>query len=57
MWDPVFPAFRQGDAVHCMVGGVDGVQGTLAEYVAVNAALLETKARRYRCAMRRRFLW
>ncbi|MBS0640379.1 MAG: zinc-dependent alcohol dehydrogenase family protein [Proteobacteria bacterium] len=35
--------FRLGDAVYGMVGGVGGVQGTLAEYAAVDAALLAHK--------------
>lgn len=35
--------FRPGDAVYGMVGGVGGVQGTLAEYAAVDAALLAHK--------------
>lgn len=40
---PGVSAFRRGEAVYGMVGGVGGVQGTLAEYVAVNAALLAAK--------------
>jgi NADPH:quinone reductase-like Zn-dependent oxidoreductase len=32
--------FRQGDAVYGMTGGVGGVQGSLAEYAAVDADLL-----------------
>jgi len=40
---PAVSAFRRGDAVYGMVGGVGGLQGTLAEYVAVNAALLASK--------------
>jgi NADPH:quinone reductase-like Zn-dependent oxidoreductase len=37
--------FRPGDEVYGMVGGVGGVQGTLAEYVVANAALLAPKPR------------
>ncbi len=36
-------AFRVGDEVYGMTGGVAGVQGTLAEYAAVDAALLALK--------------
>jgi NADPH:quinone reductase-like Zn-dependent oxidoreductase len=36
-------AFRPGDEVYGMVGGVGGLQGTLAEMVAVDAALLARK--------------
>jgi NADPH:quinone reductase-like Zn-dependent oxidoreductase len=36
-------AFRAGDEVYGMVGGVGGHQGTLAEYAAVDAALLALK--------------
>jgi NADPH2:quinone reductase len=36
-------AFRVGDEVFGMVGGVGGLQGTLAEYVAADAALLARK--------------
>lgn len=32
--------FRPGDEVYGMVGGVAGLQGTLAEYIAADAALL-----------------
>jgi len=35
--------FRAGDEVFGMVGGVGGLQGTLAEYVAADAALLAHK--------------
>lgn len=35
--------FRPGDEVYGMVGGVGGLQGTLAEYVAADAALLAPK--------------
>jgi NADPH:quinone reductase-like Zn-dependent oxidoreductase len=35
--------FRLGDEVYGMVGGVGGLQGTLAEYVAADAALLAHK--------------
>jgi NADPH:quinone reductase-like Zn-dependent oxidoreductase len=38
-------AFRPGDEVYGMVGGVGGVQGTLAEYAAVDARLLAIKPR------------
>lgn len=40
---PDVTAFRQGDAVYGMVGGVGGLQGTLAEYAAVDARLLALK--------------
>jgi NADPH2:quinone reductase len=40
---PGVSTFRRGEAVYGMVGGVGGMQGTLAEYVAVNAALLAAK--------------
>jgi NADPH:quinone reductase len=36
-------AFRNGDEVYGLVGGVGGHQGTLAEYIAVNADLLALK--------------
>lgn len=36
-------AFRQGDEVFGMVGGVGGLQGTLAEFVVADAALLARK--------------
>jgi NADPH2:quinone reductase len=35
--------FQPGDAVYGMTGGVGGVQGSLAEYAAVDAALLAHK--------------
>lgn len=35
--------FRPGDAVYGMTGGVGGHQGSLAEYAAVDAALLALK--------------
>ena len=35
--------FRPGDEVYGMAGGVGGLQGTLAEYVAVDADLLAAK--------------
>jgi NADPH:quinone reductase-like Zn-dependent oxidoreductase len=35
--------FRAGDEVYGMVGGVGGLQGTLAEFVVANAALLAHK--------------
>lgn len=38
-------AFRAGDEVYGMVGGVGGLQGTLAEFVAADAALLAQKPR------------
>jgi NADPH2:quinone reductase len=40
---PDVSAFRRGEEVYGMVGGVGGLQGTLAEYVVVNAALLAHK--------------
>jgi NADPH2:quinone reductase len=36
-------AFREGDEVYGMTGGVGGVQGSLAEFAAVDAALLAPK--------------
>ena len=36
-------AFREGDEVYGMTGGVGGIQGSLAEYAAVDAALLARK--------------
>src|ERR1700761_2129345 len=36
-------AFRPGDAIYGMVGGVAGLQGTLAEYVAADADLIARK--------------
>ena len=35
--------FREGDEVYGMVGGVGGLQGTLAEYISVSADLLAAK--------------
>jgi NADPH:quinone reductase-like Zn-dependent oxidoreductase len=40
---PGVTAFRPGDEVFGMVGGVGGLQGTLAEFIAADAALLATK--------------
>lgn len=40
---PGISSFRPGEQVYGMVGGVGGLQGTLAEYVVVNAALLAVK--------------
>ncbi|NML76961.1 zinc-dependent alcohol dehydrogenase family protein [Rhizobium sp. S-51] len=40
---PDVTTFRPGDEVYGMVGGVGGLQGTLAEYVAVDAQLLAIK--------------
>jgi len=40
---PDVSSFRPGDQVYGMVGGVGGLQGTLAEYVVANAALLAAK--------------
>jgi NADPH:quinone reductase-like Zn-dependent oxidoreductase len=40
---PGVSEFRPGDEVYGMVGGVGGIQGTLAEYVTANAALLAAK--------------
>jgi NADPH:quinone reductase-like Zn-dependent oxidoreductase len=42
---PGVTAFRPGDEVYGMVGGVGGLQGTLAEFVAVDADLLALKPR------------
>jgi NADPH:quinone reductase-like Zn-dependent oxidoreductase len=38
-------AFKAGDEVYGMVGGVGGLQGTLAEFVSVDANLLARKAK------------
>ena len=40
---PGVTAFRPGDQVYGMVGGVAGLQGTLAEYVAADANLIAHK--------------
>jgi NADPH2:quinone reductase len=40
---PGVAAFRPGDEVYGMVGGVGGLQGTLAEYIAADADLLALK--------------
>jgi len=40
---PDVTAFRAGDEVYGMTGGVGGVQGSLAEYAAVDATLLARK--------------
>ena len=40
---PGVTAFHPGDEVYGMVGGVGGLQGTLAEYVVANADLLALK--------------
>jgi NADPH:quinone reductase-like Zn-dependent oxidoreductase len=40
---PGVTGFRPGDEVYGMIGGVGGVQGSLAEYAAVDAALLARK--------------
>src|SRR5262245_8724842 len=40
---PDVTAFRGGDEVYGMVGGVGGLQGTLAQYIVVNANLLAMK--------------
>jgi NADPH2:quinone reductase len=40
---PDVTAFKPGDEVYGMVGGVGGLQGTLAEFVAVDADLLAHK--------------
>src|SRR5215468_3153077 len=40
---PDVTAFRGGDEVYGMVGGVGGLQGTLAQYIIVNADLLAPK--------------
>ena len=42
---PGVTAFSQGDEVYGMVGGVGGLQGTLAEFVAADASLLAGKPR------------
>jgi len=40
---PGVTAFERGDEVFGMVGGVGGLQGTLAEYISADAALLAPK--------------
>lgn len=40
---PDVTAFRKGDEVYGMVGGVGGIQGTLAEFAAVDANLIAPK--------------
>jgi NADPH:quinone reductase-like Zn-dependent oxidoreductase len=40
---PGVTAFQRGDEVFGMVGGVGGMQGTLAEYISADAALLAPK--------------
>ena len=40
---PSVTAFRPGDEVFGMVGGVGGLQGTLAEFILADAALLASK--------------
>src|ERR1700746_3888109 len=40
---PDVTAFRAGDEVYGMTGGVGGVQGSLAEYAAVDTTLLARK--------------
>src|SRR5262245_23153305 len=40
---PDVTAFRAGDEVFGMTGGVGGIQGSLADYAAVDAALLAPK--------------
>jgi NADPH:quinone reductase len=40
---PDVSAFRAGDEVYGMTGGVGGIQGSLAEYAAVDARLLARK--------------
>lgn len=42
---PDVEGFARGDEVYGMVGGVGGLQGTLAEYVAADALLLAHKPR------------
>ena len=41
---PGVTTFHPGDEVYGMVGGIGGLQGTLAEFVAVDADLLAIKA-------------
>ncbi|MBO4224188.1 alcohol dehydrogenase catalytic domain-containing protein, partial [Bradyrhizobium neotropicale] len=40
---PGVTEFKEGDEVYGMVGGVGGIQGTLAEFAAVDADLLAPK--------------
>ncbi len=51
-------AFSPGDEVYGMVGGVGGLQGTLAEMVAADADLISPSNRnRFPCVRRQLFLW
>lgn len=43
---PEMAGFAEGDEVYGMTGGVGGVQGSLAEYAAVDAALLARKPKK-----------
>jgi NADPH2:quinone reductase len=43
---PGMAKFKPGDEVYGMVGGVSGLQGTLAEYIAADADLLALKPQR-----------
>ena len=52
---PGVAGFQIGDEVYGMVGGAGGLQGTLAEFVAVDADLLAHKPKPCRCARRRPF--
>src|SRR3954468_19491871 len=42
---PATPSFRPGDEVYGLTGGVGDLQGSLAEYAAVDARLLALKPR------------
>ena len=44
---PDVTGFRAGDEVYGMTGGVGGVQGSLAEYAAVDATLLARKPNKF----------
>jgi len=54
-YGPGVTAFEKGDEVYGMAGGVGGLQGTLAEFAAVDIDLLARNRRTFRCARRRPF--
>jgi len=52
---PGVAAFRPGDEVYGMVGGVGGLQGTLAEFIVADAAWWRINRGIFLCATRRPF--
>jgi len=54
---PGVTAFSRGDEVYGMVGGVGGLQGTLAEFIGVDTDLLAHKPKNLRCGRRPPFRW